>query len=254
MKQQIFLALTIAAALCLTSCSPKETADKIGNGIGDGMEAVGEGAENILNGAESAAEDIMDGADDLMDGSTLGDKDGDGVIEDDQASGETKDTAQKSDTGSYSTVERVNSADDAVNFIGANVYSLCRDSLPAMTETRILKPDELDSVTYGAGIDDPSGIDDVIVSESTVSTIPFSFLLLRTDGSNTEELTRQLGDSIDPEKWESANAEKAAAVTLDDDIILVMGEGEQVDTVMRAVRTAANGVYENIGEVRTLLG
>ena len=252
MKQQIFLALTIAAALCLTSCSPKETADKIGNGIGDGMEAVGEGAENILNGAESAAEDIMDGADDLMDGSTLGDKDGDGVIEDNPNAGES--TAQTPDTGSYSAVKRVNSADDAVNFIGANVYSLCRDSLPAMTETRVLKPDELDSVTYGAGIDDPSGIDDVIVSESTVSAIPFSFLLLRTDGSNTEELTRQLGDSIDPEKWESANAEKAAAVTLDDDIILVMGESGQVDTVMRAVRTAANGVYENIGEVRTLLG
>ena len=121
MKQQIFLALTVAAALCLTSCSPKETADKIGNGIGDGMEAVGEGAEDIMNGAESAAKDVMDGADDLMDGSTLGDEDGDGVIEDDQASGETKDTAQKPDTGSDSTVERVNSADDAVNFIGANV-------------------------------------------------------------------------------------------------------------------------------------
>ncbi len=154
----------------------------------------------------------------------------------------------------FSTDDKVDSANDAVNFIGANVYSMCQDVIPLMTETKILSTDDLESITYNTGLTNTDGIDDIILSESSLDSFAYSFLMIRTDGTNTDELQSQVGQSINPQKWLGVVAEKVASVKLDNDIILVMGGSEQVDTIMNSVVTAANGIYENIGEIISVMG
>lgn len=150
------------------------------------------------------------------------------------------------DTGS-SSVDKVESADDAVAFIEANIYSQCEDILPMMIETTVLSGDNMDSITFNTGLTDTSGITDIIISEPAVSSIAFSLIYLRTDGTNTEELQQSLGNSVNPSKWVCVTAEAVSSITLDNDILLVMADRDQVDTILDCAEKAADGVFENIG-------
>ena len=229
MKHIIYAILILASALLLAACSP--------------MSGMTDGKDDTLPG------------DGILDDSTLGDRDGDGLVEDEGVSdGMNSAKKEKEDAGAFTAVKKVKDADDAVNFIGANVYSLCRDALPVMTETRVLSNDDMDALTYSTELEDTDGISDVIVSESALADGSFSVVMLRTDGTNTEALARRLAGGIDPGRWDHASAGKAAAITLDDDIVLVMGDDGQVDDVIRAVTKAADGVYDRVGEVRAVLG
>ena len=117
-----------------------------------------------------------------------------------------------------------------------------------------LTEEEKQSVTYNTGIADTTGIYDIIVSESSLESFAYSFLMLRTDGQNTDTLQSEVGNSINPEQWLGVVAEKVASIKLDDDIVLVMGGSEQVDTIMNSVVAAADGVYDNIGQIISVLG
>ena len=57
-------------------------------------------------------------------------------------------------------------------------------------------------------------------------------------------------------EWEYLGvvAEKVASIKLDNDIVLVMGGREQVDTIMNSVVAAADGVYDNVGQIISVLG
>lgn len=182
---------------------------------------------------------------------TLGDDNGDGTIDEPNDGGNNN-----TDDGeaNFDIVDKVESADDAVNFIAGNVYSKCKDVLPMYTETVVLSKDDMDSITYNTGLTDVSGIDDIIISESGIGSFAYSFVMLRTDGTNTADIQTALGNSIDPNKWICVSADKVASVMLDNDIILVMGKAEQVDTIMTAVTEAAAGVYNNVGSVVNVLG
>lgn len=186
---------------------------------------------------------------------TLGDTNGDGNIEgsenNDMPGGEN--TMEDSDAGNFTKVDHVKTADDAVNFIGANVYGICKDVVPMMTETRLLRKDDLDSVTYNTGLTDVTGIDDIILSESMVGSFAYSLIMLRTDGKNTDTIAETMGNNINPAKWVCVSAEAISSITLDNDIILVMGDVNQVDTIMNAVVSAADGIYDNIGTVEKVL-
>ena len=121
MKHFIFAILILASALLLAACSP-------------------------MSGMKDDSKDTLPG-DGILDDSTLGDRDGDGHVEDNGSSdGMNAGSDPAEDTGAFTTVKKVKDADDAVNFIGANVYSLCRDSLPVMTQTRVLSNDDMDAL------------------------------------------------------------------------------------------------------------
>ncbi|MGN1345212.1 MAG: hypothetical protein ACI4V1_00380 [Eubacteriales bacterium] len=164
--------------------------------------------------------------------------------------GTNENNTDNEDTGA-SAVTKVESADDAISFIEANVYSRCPDVLPMMVMTTALTMEDMDSITYNTGLTDTSGITDVILSESGVGSIAYSLVYLRTDGSNTAEIQTSLGESINPSKWICVTAESIASVTLDNDIILVMGSKDQVNTILNAVTEAAEGVYETVGSIVT---
>lgn len=144
------------------------------------------------------------------------------------------------------------SADDAIAFLDNDVYPQCpAESLPMMLMSMAIPMDDMETVTYHTGLTDVSGISDIIISESGVGSIAYSLVYLRTDGTNTEEIQKNLGENINPRKWLCVGAEYIASVTLDNDVVLVMATKEQVDMVMDAVLTAAEGKFNNIGSVVT---
>ncbi len=167
----------------------------------------------------------------------------------DTASGEN---TTEENAGETEAAGNIASADDVIAFLDNDVYPQCpAESLPMMLMSMALPMDDMEGVTYHTGLADVNGITDIILSESGVGSIAYSLVYLRTDGTNTEEIQQTLGESINPRKWVCVGAEYIASVTLDNDVVLIMGTKDQVDMVMDAVLTAAEGKFNNIGSVVT---
>ncbi len=150
-------------------------------------------------------------------------------------------------------VDSVSSAEDAVRFITDNLYSLCGDVLPMAVETRALDLTDTDAIQYNTGLTATGGITDIVLSESAVGSFAYSLVYVRTDGSNTEAVHQSLRDSINPRKWVCVEAEAMNTIRLDDDICLVMGSAEQVDTISSSLKEAAEGVFDSVGEFTNVL-
>ena len=161
-------------------------------------------------------------------------------------------TTEENAGGTTEAAGIIASADDVVAFLDNDVYSQCpAESLPMMHMSIPLAMDDMEGVTYHTGLADVDGITDIILSESGVGSIAYSLVYLRTDGTKTADIQKTLGESINPRKWVCVGAEYIASVTLDNDVCLIMGSKDQVDMVMDAVLTAAEGKFNNIGSVVT---
>lgn len=165
----------------------------------------------------------------------------------------SEETAENNETTGAS-VSSVKSAADAIAFIENNVYSQVPDQLPMMMMTTELDLADTDSISYNTGLTDLTGITNIILSESGVGSFAYSFVYVMTDGTNTADIQTALGEKIQPNKWICVSAEKISSVQLDNDIVLVMGSPAQVDAIMGAVVSAADGVYENVGDVVAVMG
>ena len=164
----------------------------------------------------------------------------------------TDENTTEENAGTTEAAGIIASADDVVAFLDNDVYSQCpADSLPMMLMSIPLAMDDMEGVTYHTGLADVDGITDIILSESGVGSIAYSLVYLRTDGTKTADIQKTLGESINPRKWVCVGAEYIASVTLDNDVCLIMGTKDQVDMVMDAVLTAAEGKFNNIGSVVT---
>ena len=264
------LTITLLLSMLLTSCGSNNKNDSQ-NGSGSQSGSSSQNGNGSQNGEDTSmmgemGETVESIADDILPGdqsgsesdSTLGDENGDGTVE---SSGNSNSMMSGQESGGidgemtqFEPVTEISNADDAVNFIAANVYSKCADAVPMMTETRILSKDDLESVTYNTGLTDITGINDIILSESMVGSFAYSLVMLRTDGSSTAQLQQAMNEQINPAKWVCVAAEAVRSVTLDDDVVLVMGGSEQVDTIMNAVTEAAADVYTDVGSVMSVLG
>lgn len=177
--------------------------------------------------------------------------------EDTSADDTTEDTADDGESAegtSGEPVTSVTSAEDAIAFIDNNVYPMVSDYLPMMITTRELDLTDMEGITYNTGLEDLTGVTNIVLSESGVGSFAYSFVYVMTDGTNTAEIQTALGEKIQPNKWVCVTAEKISSIQLDNDIILVMGAPEQVDAIMNAVVSAADGVYETVGDVTAVLG
>lgn len=225
------LILILASALLLASCG---------------------GKNNETNGTENNTPDTS-----VND--TLGDDNGDGSVEEntgDTTAPEETEAPSGDSTASIPEggVSSVASVDDAVTFIDVNVYSQCMDQLPMSTMSTVLPMEDMEMVTYHTGLTDLTGITDIILSESMIGSFAYSFVMVRTDGTNTDDIQTALGEQINPAKWVCVQADQIRSVRLDNDIILVMSDNGRTEPVMNAVVAAAEGVYENIGTVVNVLG
>lgn len=225
-----------------------------GNGTaGTGSDANGTGG--VSNGANRRDTDegtstvrrrVWNGLRRELPDDTLGDLDGDGMVENRYTE------RMESPAGAFRPVTNVASTEDAKNFIGANVLSLCRADLPEMAAARVLGADERHEFSDRGGLTAADGVRDVIVSEASDGG-DFSITMLRTDGSHTRALSRALGRRVDVDEWHH-NADKTVSVTLDDDIVVLSGDREKVDAALLALVRAAGGVYDRIGETRVVTG
>lgn len=164
----------------------------------------------------------------------------------------TGDTTTEENAGSTEPAGIIASADDVIAFLDNDVYTQCPpESLPMMLMSMALPMEDMEGITYHTGLADVAGITDIILSESGVGSIAYSLVYLRTDGTNTADIQKTLGESINPRKWVCVGAEYIASVTLDNDVVLIMGTKDQVDMVLDAVLTAAEGKFNNIGSVVT---
>lgn len=272
----VFLA---AAAMLMTACSPdnRTGTDK---GVQNGGSPMTDGANGTEtdggatdgshgdtpaeNGTDGADLNNGDGAGSLrrnlrgsggttntpdLPSDTLGDRDGDGFIENTVMDG--PDGA--AGASSYRRVRQVKSAEDARNFIGAGLLGGCAASLPEMAEVRILEAEEREKLADKAGITDADGVRDVVVAQAAGDDEDFSVVMLRTDGSHTVALSRELGRRVDAAKLHTCPAgEKTVSVTLDDDVVLLSGNKAEVTAALQALVRAADGVYGYVGSARII--
>ena len=272
----VFLA---AAAFLMTACSPDNRTGTDG-GTTNGGSSVADGANGTdgtnpadnggtdngvtsgnadgtdMNGTEAGSGSLRRNTrrytppmDSDFPSDTLGDRDGDGFIENtvtdgpDNAAGFT----------SYRRVRSVDSAEDARNFIGAGLLGACAASLPEMAEVRILDSGERDRLTDKAGITDADGVRDVVVAQAAGDDEDFSVVMLRTDGSHTVALNHELGRRVDAAKLHTCPAgEKTVSVMLDDDVVLLSGNKAEVAAALQALLKAADGVYGYVGRARII--
>ena len=278
------LLLLAAAALLMTACSPN---DRTGSGMGtdngsspvtdnggsgsdtndtSGMtDGTGDASNGGTGGSASDGARINGDSDgmgslarretrrslsgwDRM-GDTLGDRDGDGFIENALIDGPDGVTGSVS----YRRVRSVDTAEDARNFIGSNLLSLCTASLPGMSEVRVLDSAERDKLAEKAGITDADGVRDVVIAQASGDDEDFSVVMLRTDGTHTSALSHELGRRVDPAGLHTCPVgERTVSVTLDDDVVLLSGNRAEVTAALQALMRAADGVYDSVGSARVI--
>ena len=265
----VFLA---AAAMLMTACSPDNRTGTEGGTVngGSSMTDGTNGTEDTNHDKGGTNHDTTDGTADGeaatgslrrnlrrstppmnndLPSDTLGDRDGDGFIENTVMDG--PDGA--AGTASYRRVRSVESAEDARNFIGAGLLASCAASLPEMAEVRILDSGERDRLTDKAGITDADGVRDVVVAQAAGDDEDFSVVMLRTDGSHTVALNHELGRRVDAAKLHTCPAgEKTVSVMLDDDVVLLSGNKAEVAAALQALVKAADGVYGYVGSARII--
>jgi len=188
-----------------------------------------------------------------------GTNEGDNIIEDmvpgeDNAAADNNSAAAGSAEIPEGGVTSVTTGEEAVTFIDVNVYSQCMDVLPMSTMSMVLPLEDMDTVTYNTGLTDLTGINEIIISESMIGSFAYSLVMVRTVGTNTDEIQTTLGEKIDPRKWLCVGADQIRTVRLDNDIVLVMSDNGRTEPVMNAVVAAASAVYENVGTVVNVLG
>ena len=268
------LVMLAAAAMLMTACTPDnrigggtqnggsgmtDTAGTPGNTPADGGTAPDQHGTGTTEGADSAdgggegtgslRRDLRRDARRSMDADlpsdTLGDRDGDGFIENTVMDGLDGEAGSRA----YRRVRSVESAEDARNFLGSGLLTAA--SLPGMAEVRILEDEERERLADKAGITDADGVRDVVVAQAAGDDEDFSVVMLRTDGSHTIALSRELGRRVDAAKLHACPAgERTVSVTLDDDVVILSGDRAEVTAALQALVKAADGVYGYVGSAR----
>lgn len=135
----------------------------------------------------------------------------------------------------------LDSADEVSAFFDEVYGGVAQDLLPMgdvmMTE---LDLGDADMLSYHAGLTDLNGVEGVYLSESMISSTPYSAVYVRTtDDADAENIRQQLMDNIDPAKWVCVTAEQEYAVIFGNDIFFVMGYQDTASEVLAKAIAAA---------------
>ena len=135
----------------------------------------------------------------------------------------------------------LNSADEVSVFFDEVYGGVAEDLLPmggaVMTE---LDLGDTDMLSYHTGLTALDGIEGVYLSESMVSSTPYSAIYIRTsDDADAESIRKQLMDNINPAKWVCVSAEQQYAVLVGNDVFFVMGFQDTASGVLAKAIAAA---------------
>ena len=154
-------------------------------------------------------------------------------------------------TDSDGKVQTLDTAEEISAFIEKVYEEVGESNMPMMIEHRELDLADADALSYNTGLTSAEGISRVVVSESMVGSVAYSMLYITVaDGTDAEEIQKQVMDNIDPAKWICVSAEKQVSVTLGNDIFFVMGAEETVDQVVDAALLIAEAEFSEIGTLQ----
>lgn len=132
------------------------------------------------------------------------------------------------------------SAEEVSAFMEEVYGGVAEDLLPSNITTTELDLNDEDLIEYQTGLVNLNGIEGVYLSESMMTSTPYSAIYIRTnEEADAEAIRQQIMDSVDPSKWICVTAEKQYAVILGKDIFFVMGYQETADAVLEKAMEAA---------------
>lgn len=165
------------------------------------------------------------------------------------ADNRNSDEVQKETVKDVSEMVHMENAAAVKELMDAAYAKVAQDMLPAALDTNEMDTADMDAVTYNTGLNDLTGIDNIILSESMMNAVAYSAVYLITNDEADSSATRdKLMDSVDPAKWICTSAEKQAAVLIGKDVFFVMGRSDTVDAVMSAVIEEAKSRNFSVSE------
>lgn len=133
-------------------------------------------------------------------------------------------------------------ADEELAKILAQMY----EKVPTVQEIALGDPMPIDltgeDFSYWLGITDASGIDAAIFSEPMMSSVAYSVCLVRAkDGTDIEQLKKDIFDKVNAVKWLCVTAEKVLVTNSDNTILLVMTNAEVTGDMYNAFSEVMGG-------------
>lgn len=137
-------------------------------------------------------------------------------------------------------------ADEELAKLLAQMY----EKVPTVQEIALGDPMPIDltgeDFSYWLGTTDASGIDAAIYSEPMMSSVAYSVCLVRAkEGTDIEQLKKDIFDKVNPVKWLCVTAEKVLVTNSDNTILLVMTNAEVTGELYNAFAEVMNN---NVGE------
>jgi len=133
-------------------------------------------------------------------------------------------------------------ADEELAKILAQMY----EKVPAVKEIALGDPMPIDltgeDFSYWLGTTDASGIDAAIYSEPMMSSVAYSVCLVRAkDGTDIEQLKKDIFDKVNAVKWLCVTAEKVLVTNSDNTILLVMTNADVTADMYNAFSEVMGG-------------
>ena len=133
-------------------------------------------------------------------------------------------------------------ADEELAKILAQMY----EKVPAVKEIALGDPMPIDltgeDFSYWLGTTDASGIDAAIYSEPMMSSVAYSVCLVRAkDGTDVEQLKKDIFDKVNAVKWLCVTAEKVLVTNSDNTILLVMTNADVTADMYNAFSEVMGG-------------
>ena len=128
----------------------------------------------------------------------------------------------------------------------AEVLSQMYAKVPAVQEIALGDPMPIDltgeDFSYWLGTTDASGIDAAIYSEPMMSSVAYSVCLVRAkDGTDIEQLKKDIFDKVNAVKWLCVTAEKVLVTNSDNTILLVMTNADVTADMYNAFSEVMGG-------------
>ena len=149
-------------------------------------------------------------------------------------------------TGANTTTQEPGTAGNEEDKELSQILTQMYGKVPAVQEIALGDPMPIDltgeDFSYWLGITDASGIDAAIYSEPMMSSVAYSVCLVRAkDGTDIEQLKKDIFDKVNAVKWLCVTAEKVLVTNSDNTILLVMTNADVTAEMYNAFSEVMGG-------------
>lgn len=161
---------------------------------------------------------------------------------------ETSTESSQNGTETEPVIEVPKEASDLID----QIYEKAKDVIdPEALMLTAVDLNDREAVKYQTGLDDTKGLISIVVSSPLMNVHPYSLVYVKADESvNINELQDAMLKGADLSKWICVLAEKAASITLDHSVLLVMGSQQEVEAVLNAAKAVGAEQFDQVGEIK----